>query len=65
MKKDLPDPTVLDDHFGCLGEFRIDDVLCNRGCAMRLRCAVEHNNNTRLEILEELVASEGIPIKIQ
>ena len=65
MKRDDSDPTAMDDQFGCLGDFKIDDVICNRICAMRLRCAVEHNHNTRLEILEELVASEGIPIKAQ
>ena len=65
MKKDLPDSAAMDDHLGCLGEFRIEDELCNRGCAMRLRCAGEHNHNTRMEILEDLVSNEGIAFKIQ
>ncbi len=49
----------LDEHMGCFGEFRSNDIICKKFCALNLRCIIERNNNSRIEILEDLLASEG------
>ena len=51
-----------DNHLGCFGNFNLTDQMCRRHCALRLRCAIERNQNDRLEILEDLVSMEEINI---
>lgn len=55
----------LDEHLGCLGNFNIQDPLCQKLCALSLRCAIEHEKNARLELLEDLISYDGMLIKIQ
>ena len=57
--------TILNDHLGCFGDFSIADPVCRAYCALSLRCAIENDQNMRLEILEELVSSEDLPLKMQ
>ncbi len=47
----------------CFGDFDKKELLCTKYCAIRLRCAVEQNYNMRIEILEDLMASEGSNVK--
>lgn len=54
-----------EDHVGCFGEFDIDDPICKKFCALNIRCAIEQDQNTRLEILEELVSFDQTAIKVQ
>ena len=54
----------LDQYVGCFGGFRRDDPICRQRCALNLRCAIEHERNERFEILEELVAVDGMVIKV-
>jgi hypothetical protein len=49
----------------CFADFDKTNPLCTKYCAIRLRCAIEQNNNLRIEILEELMASEESQVKIQ
>ncbi len=55
----------INDHLDCFGQFDSSDTVCACHCALRLRCAIEQDQNTRLEILEEMVAAENMIIKIQ
>jgi hypothetical protein len=65
MKKELMNQISLDDHLGCLGNFNIQDPLCQKLCALSLRCAIEREKSTRLELLEDLISYNGIFIKVQ
>lgn len=49
----------------CLGDYDKKNPLCSNHCALRLRCAIEQDNNMRSELLEELFASEGTSVKLQ
>jgi hypothetical protein len=49
----------------CFGEYKKGNPLCARHCALRLRCAIEQDQNMRLELIEDLVSAEGQIIKIQ
>ena len=54
-----------EDAVGCFGDFNSADPVCKQHCALRLRCAIEHNQNERLELLDDLMSSEDVFIKIQ
>jgi len=65
MKKELMNQISIDDHLGCLGNFNLQDPLCKKLCALNLRCAIESEKNTRIELLEDLISYNGMLIKIQ
>lgn len=65
MKKIHISHLALDDYLGCFGNFNPNDRICKRFCAVNLRCAIERDQNVRLEIIEDLVASEDIKGRIQ
>lgn len=65
MKKETIGRLYTDHHLGCFGEFNASDRVCKTLCALRLRCAIERDQNVRMEILEELVSFDGVPLKIQ
>lgn len=47
-------------HLGCFGNFNIADPVCKRFCALNLRCAIESDQNERMEILEDLISPESM-----
>lgn len=49
----------LDNHIGCFGNFSITDTICKKFCALNLRCYIEKNQNSKIEIIEEIVLSES------
>jgi hypothetical protein len=53
------------EQLNCFGDFTKTNPLCAKHCALRLRCAIEQDQNMRMELLEDLIASEELPIKIQ
>jgi hypothetical protein len=65
MKKEFSVTFNFDQHVECFGKFNNADRICKSLCALRIRCIIERDQNVRLEILEELVSSDGIAIKIQ
>ena len=65
MKKEFVDHVYLNDQTGCFGQYNKEDDICKKLCALRLRCSVEYNQNVRMELIEDLVASDGILLKIQ
>lgn len=65
MKKELKIKALLWDHVGCFGEFQREDLICRKYCALCIRCIIEQEQNTRMEIIEDLVSSENMLIKIQ
>ena len=65
MRKELTDRLFLDDHLGCFGEFNREDPVCKKLCALKLRCAVEYEKFSRLELLEDLAVSDSMFTIIQ
>ena len=49
----------------CFGDFNKNDRLCARHCILRLRCAIEQEQNLRSALIEEMIASEKTIGKIQ
>lgn len=65
MTKEYSETISLDERLGCYGSFNIQDPICKRFCALRLRCLIDRDQNHKLELLEDLISSEFISIKIQ
>ena len=58
MMKKLNDVITPDELLDCFGDFNKSDRLCTKYCVLRLRCAIEQEQNIRSILLEELVAAE-------
>ena len=65
MKKEVKKRSPFDNYLGCFGNFNIKDPICKQFCALRLRCAIDRDQNNTLELLEGLMSSDGMSIKIQ
>jgi hypothetical protein len=65
MKDNKAGKIMLDDHLGCFGEFKGEDRICRRFCSLSLRCAIERDQNEQMELLEDLVSTENVFMKIQ
>lgn len=59
------DKKALDDHIGCFGNFNKTDPVCTKLCAVNLKCAIEGDQQDKMEIIEDLVASEIMFMKVQ
>jgi len=53
------------DYLGCFGNFTRSDPICRKYCALNIRCAIEREENARLEWLEDLAASNDRPPRLQ
>jgi hypothetical protein len=65
MSKNLIDVITSDELLDCFGDFNKSDRLCSKYCILRLRCAIEQEQNLRSALLEELVASENATGRLQ
>ncbi len=65
MKKKMKNQISFNDYLGCFDDSFIEDSICKKFCVLRLRCAIERDQNIRLEILEELVSATDGTMKIQ
>jgi hypothetical protein len=53
------------EQINCFGDYAKTKSLCAKHCVLRLRCAIEQNQNMRMELLEDLIFSESLPLKMQ
>ena len=65
MNQQYPPEPNADDLLDCFGDYHKGNTLCAKHCALRLRCAIEKDQNIRLELIEDLVSVESHMIKIQ
>jgi hypothetical protein len=65
MKEELKGRKTCGDYLGCFGGFERDDLICKRFCVLRIRCAIQQDQNARLEVMEDWVACERAVFKIQ
>lgn len=56
---------AANDDSNCFGEYNTNDPLCVKHCVLRLRCAIEQDQNIRTEIIEELIGSDSEMGKMQ
>jgi hypothetical protein len=56
---------TVDEQLGCFGDYNRINSMCTSHCVLRLRCAIQQDQNMRMEMLEEWVAFQALDIKIQ
>lgn len=64
MKTELKKKISLDNHLGCFGNFNIENLICNKFCILRLRCAIDRDKNIQMELLEDLISYDSLLTKI-
>lgn len=65
MSINLSAVITSNDFLDCFGDYNKNNQLCTKYCILRLRCAIEQDQNLRSALLEELVAPESFIGKIQ
>jgi hypothetical protein len=53
------------DHVDCFGSYNKNNPLCAKHCALRIRCAIEQDQNLRTELIDELVGFEDVMGRMQ
>ncbi len=56
---------AVDEYLGCFGNFSLEDAVCRKWCAINLRCAIEADQRTRLELFENRVAPDETTLIFQ
>jgi hypothetical protein len=64
MKKGATAVDHLSRRMQCFGEFHIQDPVCRKFCALRIRCAVEYSQQQRMEPLEDLFNGDEVRDRI-
>jgi hypothetical protein len=65
MTRHTTAPQDLDYFLGCFGSFNAENNVCLKHCVLSLRCAIEKDEQMRMELLEDLVSSDGVILKMQ
>lgn len=53
------------DQLDCFGGFQKENPICRKHCALNIRCAIEQDQNNRIELFEDMMAVEEQFSKIQ
>ncbi len=59
MNQNHAELTAAFDGSDCMGAYTKEDRQCAKYCVLRLRCAIEKEQNLRLELIEDLVMSDN------
>ena len=66
MGKNTVQRVAATTHAGCFGNFRFEDAVCRKHCAIRIRCAIERDEKMLLEFVDEMdVGGDEFFIKFQ
>lgn len=57
--------TELLERLDCFGDYIKTNPVCTKHCALRLRCAIEQDQISRMELLSDLASADGTIITYQ
>ncbi len=63
--KDIVRRSSVKAHLGCFGNFRFEDSICRKHCAIRIRCAIERDQRSFSEFMEDMELGEEYFLKFQ
>lgn len=63
--QDLLKIKMMDNYLDCYGDFNLADTVCRKYCALRLRCAIEQQEQMRIEQIEDMISADEIQLKLQ
>jgi hypothetical protein len=58
MMKKNQKTVFAEDLIGCIGDFQIDDPVCRRFCAVRIRCSIESSYHIQSEIYDDMTSPD-------
>ena len=58
-------PRLINKYLECFGDLDLNDPICRKHCALRLKCAIEQVEQNRLMQIEDSINFEEIPLKVQ
>jgi hypothetical protein len=56
---------LMDKYLECFGDLDLNDPMCRKHCALRLKCAIEQVEQNRLMQIEDSINFEEVPLKVQ
>ncbi len=56
---------LLDHYLECFGDLDLNDPVCRKYCALRLKCAIEQTQQNRIIQLEDMINAQEIPLTVQ
>ena len=59
--KDKP----VENYVECFGGLNMEDIICRKYCALRLKCAIERNEQKRMMQIENLISGQEVALKVQ
>lgn len=65
MKLDGQGGREFDQYLECYGSYSAEDRICLKRCALSLRCAIDKDHHAQMELLEDLISSSGVILKMQ
>ena len=65
MSKNQPEIAAFFDHLDCYGDYDRANPLCAKHCVIRIRCAIEQDYNTKMEMLSDLASADDLIGPIQ
>ncbi len=65
MKTREVKPVLLDQYLECFGSMSIEDAVCRKFCVLNLRCAIEKEQNIRMDIIDDIELASGPTIRYQ
>ncbi len=59
--KDKP----VENYVECFGGLNMEDIICRKYCALRLKCAIERNTQQKILQIEDMIGAQEVALKIQ
>lgn len=56
---------LIDKYLECFGDLDLNDPICRKHCALRLKCAIEQVEQNRLMQIEDSMNFEEVSLKVQ
>ena len=55
----------VDNYVECFGGLNMEDSICRKYCALRLKCAIARNEQKRMMQIEDLMDYQEVALKVQ
>ncbi len=55
----------VENYVECFGGLNMEDTICRKYCALRLKCAIERNMQQRILQIEDMIGAQEVALKMQ
>jgi hypothetical protein len=54
----------LGKHLDCFGAFDMTDPVCKKHCSLSLRCIIEKNRSFQMDMMDDFMQDEYVPMRL-